>query len=96
MSHVFFAAKATTGRGTNYETPDLKKGFQQRNPVIFITGTFTSGSAKVEISMDGTTWFDYGSAKTAVGFWEIEYPFPYINVNITDATTVSLTATLET
>ena len=44
--------------------------------------------------MDGTNWYDYGAAKTAAGVWEINAPFPYIHVNITDATTVSLTAVM--
>ena len=94
MSHTFFTAKTTTGRGTVGNVPhtDLRKAWSPA--MIEIFGTFTSGSAKVEVSMDGTDWYDYGSAKTAAGVWEILSPFPYIHVNLTDATTVSLTAVM--
>ena len=94
MSHVFFAAKTTTGRGTvgNVSHTDLRKAWSPK--IIEIKGTFTTGSAKVEVSFDGITFYDYGAAKTAVGIWEIASPFPYIHVNITVATTVSLTATM--
>ncbi len=88
----------------NVQATKIKKSFVDRNTgpgfkenpkrIIFITGTFTTGSAKVVVSMDGVIWHDYGSALTAVGFWEIDGPWPFINVNITVATTVSLTATL--
>ena len=94
MSHTFFTAKTTTGRGTvgNTKHDDLRKAWSPKFIELF--GTFTSGSAKVEVSMDGTNFYDYGAAKTAAGVWEINAPFPYIHVNITDATTVSLTAVM--
>lgn len=94
MSHIFFTAKTTTGRGTAFESPKIKPGHPFRNRMIFVTGTFTSASVKVEVSLDGSIWLDWGSAKTAAGAWEINSPFPFITVNITDATTASITATL--
>lgn len=50
--------------------------------VVTLTGSFT-GTYQVQVSMDGTNFYNFGSALTAAGQLAITYPAAQVRLNCT-------------
>lgn len=54
-----------------------------QNRTIFVTAITAGDTIQLEVSTDGSTWVNLGSAITAVGTTSISGPYPFIRANKT-------------
>jgi hypothetical protein len=65
----------------------------ENGPRVQVTGTFGSGSAQVQISLDGSAFFNFGTALTADGLMDTALPkCKSVQVVLTGATTPTVDA----
>jgi hypothetical protein len=60
---------------------------------VYVSGSFTA-TVQIQLSADGTNWFDEGTALTAAGSLEITKPARYIRANTTAYTSGTPLATV--
>jgi hypothetical protein len=73
-------AAAGNGDGTTIQLPRWNNIIESHLRTLFVWGTFDSGTVKLQISPDDTTWFDVPGADaiTAQATLNVEFRAPYV------------------
>lgn len=80
-----------TGNGAAISIPFQSAGLP---PEVSIVGTFGGTSAQVQFSINGTTWFNIGTALTADGIVTINRLARFVRAALTGGTGIAVTLTL--
>lgn len=83
--------KNFTANGTENANSQSGSGKVGNFTTLYAKGTWGGGTIKVQISPDGSNWFDVTDANlTADGFANIQVKAPYMRVDLSGATSPDL------
>ena len=93
---INLASGAGNGNGTTIERSRFNHLEESHMRTLYVWGTFGGGTGTLQISPDGTNWFNVPNADaiTAASVLNVEFRAPYIRFNFTGGTTPSINAQL--